>query len=89
MQQPSLRAVLMAYLALSSRSLGVTPGVTMPRLMQPGSTAASRSTCTTMQSQGGDACPQGTCDRVTIRCEGVQVHRCFPWLPGQLHNPLR
>ena len=44
MQQPSLRAVLMTYLAFSSRSRGAAPGVTTARLTQPGSTAASRST---------------------------------------------
>lgn len=45
MQQPSLRVVLMMYLAFISCSTGVLPGVTMAGFMHCGSTAASKSTC--------------------------------------------
>lgn len=43
--QPSLRAVLITYLAFISRSRSLVPGVTTARLMHLGSTADSRSTC--------------------------------------------
>jgi hypothetical protein len=42
--QPSLRALEMAYLALSFFSSAVTPGVTSSRSTQRGSTAARSST---------------------------------------------
>lgn len=45
MLQPSLRAVLITYLAFPSRSWADAPGVTTARLMHLGSTADSRSTC--------------------------------------------
>lgn len=59
MQQPSLRAMLITYLAFSSRSCGVVPAVTMARSMQRGSTAASKSTCSARgASQGWGALQQ-------------------------------
>ncbi len=42
--QPSLRAVLITYLAFISRSCALVPVVTTARLMHLGSTAESRST---------------------------------------------
>ena len=54
MQQPSLRVVLMTYLAFISRSSGELPGVTIAMFTHCGSTAASRSTWASTKTQFAD-----------------------------------